>query len=411
MTPPIDIVILNDHASLTGGSAAVALASAKGLAARSHHVTLLTCVGPVAPELRSAPNLEVICLEQQEIAKETNRMRAFTMGLRNPRAVAAVRSLLRDKPRGRTIVHVHSWTKAFSPFALSAVCEMGFPLVVTLHDFFITCPSGGFFVHPASELCQRVPLSMACLRCNCDRRNYGHKLWRSVRTAIQNRILKIPNRVAHFVGVSEFSLKVLRPYLPASVPVTMVRNPLECVDSGPAAVANNLNFMFVGRFEEEKGVRLFAEAVRATGLPAVFVGDGSLGPELKRLGPAADFTGWLASDAIRARLAGARVLVFPPLWYETLGLVVVEAAAAGVPAIVADRCAATDVVQDGVNGLYFRHGAGSSLAEKMILLANDGALAGRLGKSAYDGYWADPWTVDRHVGQLLGVYRELTGAA
>ena len=67
MKPTLEIVILNDYAVLNGGSASVALASARGLASRSVRVTLLTCVGPVAPELRSVPNLEVICLGQEEI--------------------------------------------------------------------------------------------------------------------------------------------------------------------------------------------------------------------------------------------------------------------------------------------------------------------------------------------------------
>jgi glycosyltransferase involved in cell wall biosynthesis len=411
MTAPLEIVILNDHASLTGGSAAVALASARGLAARGHRVTLLTCVGPVAPGLRQVPNLEVICLEQPEIAKDPRRLRAFARGIRNSRAAQAVRDVLRGKPKGRTVVHVHSWTKALSPFALDAACATGFPLVATLHDFFITCPSGGFFVHGPDVLCERQPLSLSCVTCNCDRRNFAHKVWRTARTVVQNKVLGIPGKVAHFVGVSNHSLGILRPHLPAAVPVTMVRNPLECVDQGPAPVAENSAFVFVGRFEEEKGVRLFAEAVRASGLPAVFIGDGALAAELRALCPQATFTGWLEPEGIRAHLAKARALVFPPLWYETLGLVVVEAAAAGVPALVADRCAATDVVADGVTGLYFSHGSVGSLGERMRQLAGDGALAARLGRTAYDVYWSDPWTVDRHVGKLMDVYSQLTEAA
>jgi glycosyltransferase involved in cell wall biosynthesis len=374
-------------------------------------VTLVTCVGPVAPELNSVPNLKVICLGQQEISKDPNRVRAFATGMRNSRAVDTVRAVLRNKPRRNTIVHVHTWTKALSPFALDAVCDMGFPLVVTLHDFFITCPNGGFFVHGPNEICARKPLSVGCILCNCDRRNYGHKLWRVARTVVQNRVLRVPRKIAHFIGVSDFSLNVLRPHLPAAVPVTVVRNPLECVDGGPADVARNRNFVFIGRFEEEKGVRLFAEAVRATGLPAVLIGDGSLAPEMRRLCPDALFTGWIGPDEIRGHLARARALVFPPLWYETLGLVVVEAAAAGVPAIVSDRCAATDVIRDGHNGLHFSRGAARSLGEKMLSLAHDGTLAGRLGRAGYDGYWADPWTLDRHVGKLLGIYGQLTSAA
>ena len=411
MTRPMEIVILNDNASLTGGSAAVALASARGLAAMNHKVTLVTCVGPVAPELRSVPNLEVVCLDQQEIAKDPRRLRAFASGLRNTRAVRALRGVLSDKPARATVVHVHSWMKAFSPFALDAVCDMGLPLVVTLHDYFIACPTGGYFDHATGQICTRKPLSLSCGLCNCDRRNYGHKVWRTARTALQNTVLQVPRRVSHYIGVSAFSMAVMRPRLPPSVPVTIVRNPVDCLDQGRAPVAANRAFVYMGRFEEEKGVRLFAEAVRLTGLPAVFIGDGALAAQVRALCPEATFTGWLSPGEIRAHLARARALVFPPLWYETLGLVVIEAAAAGVPSVISDGCAATDIVRDGVNGLHFARGSAASLAQRMRQLAGDDLLASRLGGAAYDEYWSRPWTLEHHVGELEGVYGSVLNAA
>ncbi|HWA08590.1 MAG TPA: glycosyltransferase family 4 protein [Opitutaceae bacterium] len=409
-TEPPGVVILNDYASVTGGSTAVAVASACGLAAQGVPVTLFTAVGPVAPQLRDVPNLEVLCLGQEEIAKDPSRLRAFAGGWRNARAVAALRGLLARKDPARTVVHAHTWTKALSPFALSAVADAGFPLVVTLHDFFIACPNGGFFVHGANEICRRRPLSASCWACSCDRRNYAHKLWRNVRTVLQNRVLHVPERVAHYVAVSGFSLDRLRPYLPAASPATVVRNPVDCPDSPPAAVARNREFIFIGRFEAEKGVRLFAEAVRLAGVPAVFVGDGALRAEVESLCPQARFTGWLDPAAIRRELASARALVFPPLWYETLGLVVIEAAAAGVPALVADGCAATDYIRPDANGVHFTQGSAAALAREMTALAADDARAARLGRAAHDWYWDDPWTTERHVGELREIYRGLTAA-
>ena len=406
-----EVVVLNDYASTTGGSTAVALASATGLAARGYPVTLFTCVGPVAPGLRETPNLTVVCLDQPEIAKDSNRLRAFATGLRNERAVTALRALLATKDPARTVVHVHTWMKALSPYALEAVSALGFRLVVTLHDFFITCPSGGFFDHSRAEICHRRPLSFSCVACNCDRRNYAQKLWRVARTALQNRALGVPARVASYIGVSDFSLDILRPHLPPDVPAAVVRNPVDCLDEGPADPASGEAFLYIGRFVPEKGVRLFAEAVRATGVPAVFVGDGELMPELRRLCPRARFTGWLKPDAIRDELRRARALVFPPLWYETLGLVAVEAASAGVPAIVSDGCAARDYVRDGVTGLQFRHGSAEALGDRLKQLAADAPLAGRLGRAAYDWYWSDPWTADRHVDDLLAHYRTLLAPA
>lgn len=407
----LEVVVLNDHASLTGGSASVAVASALGLAARDIPVTLMTAVGPVAEQLRDAPNLEVICLGQREIAKDGNRLRAFANGWRNARAVAALRALLARKSPASTVVHVHAWTKALSPFALDAAAAMGFPVVVTLHDFFIVCPNGGFFVYPKSELCRRKPLSAACWSCSCDRRSFAHKLWRNARTTMQNRMLKIPERTAYCIGVSDFSLGIMRPYLPAAVPCRVVRNPVDCVKMDPAPVGKNRDFLFIGRFEQEKGVCLFAEAARASGVAATFIGDGALASEARRICPRGRFTGWLAAPEIRRFLQTARALVFPPLWYETLGLVVIEAAAMGVPAIISDECAATDHIRDGVNGLHFARGSAEALRARMLELENDPGLAVRLGRAAYDWYWRDPWTADRHVTELLDIYGGLTGAA
>jgi len=400
-----EVIILNDYATITGGSTAVAVASAIGLAGRGVRVTYFSCVGPVAAELLATPNLDVVCLDQPEIAKDSNPLRALASGLRNGGAVDALRALLADKDPERVIVHAHTWMKALSPYALDTVTGMGFELVVTLHDFFITCPNGGFFDYPARELCHRRPLSLSCVTCNCDRRNYGHKLWRTARTLLQNHLLRMPRRVAAYVGVSEFSLALMRPHLPADIPATVVRNPVDAIDTGPADAGANRVFLYIGRLVPEKGVRLFAEAVAASGLPAVFVGDGELMPELRELCPQAEFTGWLKPAQIRERLRTARALVFPPLWYETLGLVAVEAAAAGVPAIIADGCAAVDYVHHGRTGLHFRQGSVADLTERMRELADDDALAGKLGRAAYDWYWADPWTAERHVEDLLSTYR------
>jgi glycosyltransferase involved in cell wall biosynthesis len=96
------------------------------------------------------------------------------------------------------------------------------------------------------------------------------------------------------------------------------------------------------------------------------------------------------------------------MWYETLGLVVVEAAAAGVPAIVSDRCAATGFLQDGERGLHFKHGSLDSLCEAMKRM-QDPVLAARLGRNAYDWYWRDPWTLDQHVADLLALYERVLG--
>ena len=402
----IEVVILNDYASFSGGAASVALHSSLALAARDFKVALFTAVGPVAPVLRKCAHLDVFCSEQHDIAGDPNRFRSFYQGLWNQKAVTGLRRLLASKDPARTIVHVHSWMKALSPGVISTALDRGFPVAITLHDFFAVCPSGGFYLHREKQLCKRRPLSGTCLTCNCDRRNYAHKLWRVARTALQNRWLKIADRVHHYIGVSQFSVDVMKPYLSRKIPVSIVRNPVDCPDYGPAAVDKSSSFVFAGRFVAEKGVDLFADAADRAGVQAVFVGGGELEPELRRRFPRAALAGWLEAAPMTAALRQARALVFPSLWYETLGLSAIEAMANGVPVIVSDRCAAAELVQDGFSGLHFQRGSVESLAVQLRRLCNDD-FAARLGRNAYEWYWRDPWSLDAHANQLSCIYKSM----
>ena len=407
---PEEVVILNDFASQNGGASVVAIRSALELARQGVRVTFFSAVAPTDPSLVGVPGLEVICLDQEEIVRDPNRVRALLRGAWNGPAARILRDVLRTRDPARTVVHAHLWMKALSPAVFKPAFAENFPVVVTLHDFFVACPNGGFYVYPTQEICRRRPLSASCVRCNCDRRSYAQKLWRVGRTVLQKYRARLPAKASHFVGVSEFATDILRPYLPAATPATVVRNPIDCPNLGPADVATNAPFVFVGRLVPEKGPRLFAEAARLAGVKALFVGDGELREELARDFPEATITGWQTPDAVTGMLRAARALVFPSRWYETLGLVAVEAAANGVPTVVSDGCAARETVADGVRGLHFRAGSAESLAEKLRGLAAEPELAGRFGRAAYDWYWADPWTSARHVEDLLDVYRRVLKA-
>jgi glycosyltransferase involved in cell wall biosynthesis len=402
----VEIVVLNDSAAFNGGASNVALQSAIGLADRGLSVTAFTAVGPVASEIQNHARLNVICTEQHEIADDPNRFRAFVQGIWNRKAVAELTKLLSTKDPTRTIVHAHMWMKALSPAVLAVALDRGFRVTLTVHDFFAVCPSGGFFVHRSKQICKRTPLSASCLACNCDRRAYTHKLWRFARTALQNGWLKVASRVHHYIGVSQFSVDVMKPYLPQRIPVTIVRNPVSCCNSGAAPVGENDAFVFVGRFSAEKGASVFADAARRANVPAIFVGGGEGVADLRRRCPHGIFTGWLPARQVTATLRRARALVFPSLWFETLGLSAIEAMANGVPVIVSNRCAASDFVKDEISGLLFQSGSVESLSNQMRRLG-DRSFVEYLGRNAYDDYWKNPWTLESHIDELLSVYEQI----
>ncbi len=133
--------------------------------------------------------------------------------------------------------------------------------------------------------------------------------------------------------------------------------------------------------------------------------------DVLRVAPNATVTGWLSREEVLEKLRKARALVFPSLWYETMGLVVAEAAALGVPAIVADTSAAAELVEHNQTGLLFRGGDTEALAEAVNRLC-DPVMASRLGEGAYHRYWTTPTTLENHLDQLEPVYRQaLSGPA
>lgn len=401
----LNIIIVNDFAHINGGAAAVALSSAIALSRLGHRVSLLSGVGPVMPDLIKA-GVDVVCLDQPEIASDPGRLRAGVRGLWNKAAGRAMSDLLAEFDPKNSVVHVHGWTKCLSSSVIRATVERQFPVVLTIHDYFLACPNGGFYNYQKNKICQLTPLTGPCILSRCDKHSYARKLWRTARQIVQIESGLIPRRLRHFIAISEFSLDVIKSYLPEQARIHRIPNPIDMEMAEPVRCEQNKSMVQIGRLSPEKGILLFAAAAGEAGITPVFLGDGPCRSQLEQQFPEAIITGWLPREQVNNQLRWARALVFPSLWHETQGMVVLEAAAVGVPAIVADTCAARDLVSDGVTGLWFKGGDVNDLVKKIHLI-KDNTLAGKLGRAAYDKYWSDPPTMPRHIDRLLSVYDEM----
>jgi glycosyltransferase involved in cell wall biosynthesis len=208
----------------------------------------------------------------------------------------------------QTVVHVHGWTKALSSSVIRAALSRKFKVICTLHDYFSACPNGSFFNYATNTICELQPLSGSCIASQCDRRHYGHKLWRVARQFVQNRFGGLPRELRHFIVVSPFSERILKPFLSPDSHIYHVQNPVHASYQDPVGVEANSAFVMVGRIAQEKGPQLFAEAASQLGCEAVFIGDGDQRADVLRR-PTAKMLGWLAGD-VTAQLKHARALVF-----------------------------------------------------------------------------------------------------
>jgi len=405
----LNVVIVNDFAYVEGGASQIAIGSAKALAGRGHSVILFTAVGPVEEELNQTRGVKVICLKQQGIATDPFRIRSMITGLWNEKAALEFERQLNNLNKSNTVVHVHIWTKALSSSVIRRALDMGFRVVLTLHEYFTVCPNGSFFNYPMRKICHLEPMSATCIATNCDSRNYTHKLWRVGRQWIQSHPGHLPSHVEDFVSISSLSERLIAPFLPDKSTVHRVNNLIDIDQEPPVDTAKNAMFSFVGRLAPEKGPELLAACARSQKFPLQFIGEGPMKEQLTKQLPNAVFTGWLNQREVRKALRKSRALVMPSLWYETQGLVVSEAAAIGIAAIVPSTSAACEWVEDGVTGLIFEGGNAADLGRKIADLHDNPLKASKIGSNAYAKYWARPMTAARHCEQLEAVYQRILG--
>jgi glycosyltransferase involved in cell wall biosynthesis len=403
----MNIVVLNDFAYVEGGASKIALGSTKELAKRGHRVLLFTAVGPVDKSLHEIETLEVRCLQHREIIDDPNPMRATVRGLWNREAATQLLGSLAQFHPSDTVVHLHSWPKALSSSVIRVATDLGFPVLLTMHDYFSVCPAGTFFIHPEQRICHLKPMSGKCILTNCDSRSYAHKLWRVGRQWMQSHPGHLPSGIMDYISISDLSEKILVPYLPLGIQVHRVANFIDAEKGPIAEVRGNHLFSFAGRLSPEKGPQLLAECSNELDLEVQFIGDGPSRHKLAELAPRATFTGWLSSQDARTAIRRSRALVFPSLWYETQGLVVSEAAAMGVPAIVPSTSATCEWIEDGINGLVFESGNSSDLVRKIVFLRDNPEAAAALGLEAYLRYWKHPATITRHCEELELVYQQM----
>jgi glycosyltransferase involved in cell wall biosynthesis len=104
--------------------------------------------------------------------------------------------------------------------------------------------------------------------------------------------------------------------------------------------------------------------------------------------------GSLPQAELARRLRAADCLVLPSR-NESFGMVVPEALAAGLPAIVSDRVGAAELISEGRTGWVVPAGDAAALAARMLLCARDRAALRRMRPACREAAAALDWRAYR----------------
>jgi glycosyltransferase involved in cell wall biosynthesis len=165
--------------------------------------------------------------------------------------------------------------------------------------------------------------------------------------------------------------------------------------------------LYVGRLGAEKEIEQIKPVLMS--MPRARLAIVGNGPHRANLetyfaGTATHFVGYLAGEKLAAAYASADAFVFPSRT-ETLGLVLLEAMAAGCPVIAARSGGIPDIVTDGQNGYLFDpQDPQGAIAATQKLFADP---ASRLDLRDNARVEAERWGWSAATQQLQGYYRQV----
>jgi len=362
------------------------------------------------------------------------KARAFVAGIYCPLGVRAMRrALAEEKP---DLVNVHNLYPFISPAALRECRRAGVPVVMTVHNFRLICPTGLFMRDGGPcELCLERGNEWGCVRHNCEHSRLK-SLGYAARNAVARRRRHYIDCVHVFACITEFQRRKLieagfpperivvipncaetgaqqgapttpeaqapgtqQPAAaqqapterPTRQPATAHQGPTEGPTQQPASaegVSSAPGFClgdyvgFCGRISREKGIDLIAEAARRH--PEIgFRLAGAVGdPELVAdLPPNVELTGFLKGRDLEDFYERARFVVMASRCYEGFPMAILEAARHfarhGGPPTTGGF---TEIVSG--TGVLFGPGDADSLAEAVSGLWHDPQRAAALGRKA-----------------------------
>lgn len=305
-------------------------------------------------------------------------------GFYAPSAVRDIKQMLKtDKPDA---VIIHNLYPYISPAVLKPIKEAGVPVIMTVHNYRLICPTGLFMrnAYPC-EYCLDKGNEWGCIKYNCE-----HSRLKSLGYAGRNWYARIThayrNNVDIYACLTGFQQEklILAGYPPERM--TVIPNFINIPNENPVPVPGEY-VAVSGRLSREKGIDLILATARQT--PAVrYHFAGSIREEDKGLIANAPenclFLGQLSSEQLPDFYRNARFVLIGSRCYEGFPMVIPEASSYRKPTIAPAHGGFPEIVEDRETGLLFIPDNAEDIRSKVEELWNNPDKAMSLGNAAYE---------------------------
>ena len=287
--------------------------------------------------------------------------------------------------------------------------RQGVPVILSLHDYKIACPSYRYFSDRTGTVCTRcLDHKSGLLWAPAAERCWGGSALAGATLSVEaafNRSLGVYRKGPGAVIVlNELQRRSVEAAGVAPEKIHLIPHFLDLPEI-PAGTRGR-HMLYVGRLVPEKGVDVLIRACARAAVPLRIVGDGRDRDTLRQLaddlGASVEFTGTQPSDAVASEMRQAMALVVPSLWHEVSPLVVLEAIANNCPVVGTITGGIPDLIGDG-RGVLVQPGEVEALARALSEVAAEPELRQRLTAEA-SRYAAVAWTRQAWADRLVDAY-------
>lgn len=287
------------------------------------------------------------------------------------------------------IVHIHNLYPFISPAALFACKKAGIPVVMTVHNYRLMCPTGLFLRegHPC-ENCLINGNEKDCIRFNCEGSRF-RTLGYALRNYASRKSGAYKKCVDYFCCLTEFQKqklveagfdkeKIFVFYNYIQIPIFDESEQSDRPEDSTSYVG------FVGRLSEEKGYDLLLEvAERHPEINFQFAGHIREDAKLKEL-PNVLYRGLLNEQQLYRFYEDAKFIAMPSRYYEGFPIVLLEAMSHGKPCVVPNHGCFPELVEynNQLSGSIFSPMDVDSLEHSILELWNNEDKVSALGKNA-----------------------------
>ena len=337
---------------------------------------------------------------------EAPRSAAATSAIWSRRTASDLEQLFgSDRP---DLIHVHNTFPLISPSLYWAASRQGIPVVQTLHNFRMLCPQAMFLRE--GKVCEdcmgKIPWRAVTRKCY--RSSAAQSAVLSGMLIAHDTLGTFRQKVTRYIVLNEFCRsKFIKGGLPAD---RMRVKPHFVASSSQPDWSERRGGLFVGRLSPEKGIEVLVQAL--TQLPrslrVLVAGSGPLQAGVKNFF-GDDYLGFCPPAVVQREMARALYVVAPSTCYETFGMSVVEAFAAGTAVIASNHGSLGELVRDGETGLLVEPGNAVQLAERMRWAEAHPDEMKRMGMAARAEY-ERRFTPERNYRMLMDIYDEAIAA-